>query len=82
MNGIVCDKCGNASNEPRRPKCERADCPGREVFVHMKRDIAKCFGGQDHEFTGWRDFDDGTGGEQVCQRCGVGAMAWTLRVSP
>lgn len=32
-----------------------------------------------HEFTGWRDFPDGNGGEQICAKCGMGAMAHTLR---
>jgi hypothetical protein len=33
----------------------------------------------DHDFQGWRAFADGNGGEQVCARCGIGAMQWTLR---
>jgi hypothetical protein len=32
----------------------------------------------DHDFKGWREFEDGRGGEQVCTKCGLGAMAWTL----
>ena len=32
-----------------------------------------------HDFQGWRDFPDGNGGEQVCVKCGIGAMAHTLR---
>ncbi len=32
----------------------------------------------DHDFQGWREFDDGCGGETVCTKCGLGAMAWTL----
>ncbi len=35
-----------------------------------------------HDFQGWRQFDDGRGGEQVCRKCGIGAMAWTLRNAP
>lgn len=46
------------------------------------RDIAKCIDGSDHDFQGWRDFPDGSGGEQVCKKCGVGAMAWSMRVGP
>ena len=34
----------------------------------------------EHEFGGWREFEDGRGGEQFCQKCGYGAMAWTLRL--
>ncbi len=32
----------------------------------------------EHEFSGWREFEDGSGGEQFCQRCGMGAMAHTV----
>ncbi|HQF32014.1 MAG TPA: hypothetical protein PLJ34_11275 [Hyphomicrobiales bacterium] len=32
----------------------------------------------EHDFSGWRDFDDGRGGEKVCSRCGMGAMSHTL----
>ncbi len=31
-----------------------------------------------HEFGGWRDFEDGSGGEQFCQKCGLGAMAHSM----
>jgi hypothetical protein len=31
-----------------------------------------------HEWGGWRDFEDGRGGEQVCKKCGLGAMANSL----
>lgn len=34
--------------------------------------------GCEHDFKGWRNFEDGTGGEQVCRHCGLGAMAWSL----
>lgn len=32
----------------------------------------------EHEWGGWREFEDGRGGEQVCKKCGLGAMAHTL----
>lgn len=32
----------------------------------------------DHDFQGWREFEDGLGGEQACTKCGLGAMAHTL----
>jgi hypothetical protein len=54
-----------------------------EVFVHMMRKPELCYGNpltMEHEFTGWRTFDDGRGGEQVCKHCGMGAMEHTLRV--
>ena len=36
----------------------------------------------DHEWGGWRNFEDGNGGEQVCKKCGMGAMAHTLMTGP
>lgn len=33
----------------------------------------------EHEWGGWRTFEDGRGGEQVCKKCGMGAMAHSLR---
>jgi hypothetical protein len=33
----------------------------------------------EHDFQGWREFDDGCGGETVCKRCGMGAMSHSLR---
>lgn len=33
----------------------------------------------EHAFQGWREFEDGRGGETVCIHCGMGAMAWSLR---
>lgn len=36
----------------------------------------------EHDFKGWREFEDGLGGEQVCAKCGVGAMAWSMEFLP
>jgi hypothetical protein len=33
----------------------------------------------DHDFRGYRAFEDGRGGEQVCTKCGMGAMEHSLR---
>lgn len=46
--------------------------------------LTLCMCGQDHskpcnhEWGGWREFDDGRGGEQVCKKCGLGAMTHSL----
>ena len=48
------------------------------LFIHITPKHDAC----DHDFTGWREFWDGNGGEQVCSKCGLGAMAWTLTVGP
>ena len=44
------------------------------VFIHMTPRADAC----EHDFQGWRDFPDGRGGETVCVKCGVGAMAATM----
>ena len=49
-----------------------------KVFFHAKRDPLVCVDGKKHEFAGWRDFEDGRGGETVCKHCGMGAMEHTL----
>ena len=41
--------------------------------------LIQCDAPCEHDFKGWREFDDGCGGETVCTKCGMGAMAWTLR---
>ena len=46
------------------------------TFIHIA--VPKC----DHDFKGWREFDDGLGGERVCTKCGMGAMEHTLRNDP
>lgn len=43
-----------------------------QIFLHV---TPTC----EHDFQGWREFDDGRGGETVCTKCGMGAMAWSLR---
>lgn len=45
------------------------------VLVHV---TPKC----EHQFAGWRDFEDGRGGEQVCSKCDIGAVSASLRDSP
>ena len=54
-----------------------------EVFVHMTRKPELCYADipeMKHVFTGWRMFEDGRGGEQVCKHCGIGAMEYSLRL--
>jgi len=55
-----------------------ADEKTPEIFIKLscKPDACK------HDFTGWRDLcdDEGrvAGGEQVCSKCGMGAMHYSL----
>jgi hypothetical protein len=35
----------------------------------------------EHIFGGWREFEDGRGGEQFCTKCGMGAMSHSMAVS-
>lgn len=51
-----------------------------ELTVAVCRDIEKCTDGGKHDFQGWRSSPDGLGGEQVCKKCGVGAIAWSMRI--
>lgn len=56
-----------------------------EVFFHMTPKPEFCIGNPptaQHEFKGWRMFEDGNGGEQVCKHCGMGAMEYSLRTGP
>ena len=46
-----------------------------EMLFHQMQDNCK------HDWTGQRAFADGNGFEQVCAKCGMGAMQWTLRNS-
>ena len=48
------------------------------IFLHITPDPDAC----DHDFQGWREFADGRGGETVCSKCGMGAMAYSLRTAP
>jgi len=48
-------------------------------LIHIHPNVEKCADGKDHDFEGWEDFEDGSGGEQVCKKCGLGAMEYTLR---
>lgn len=50
----------------------------KQVFFHAKRDPLICPGRDDHEFVGWRAFEDGRGGETVCKHCGIGAMEHSM----
>lgn len=45
-----------------------------EAFFHSLPKAPVC----EHDFQGWRKFEDGRGGERVCTKCGMGAMAHTL----
>lgn len=47
-----------------------------------REEIEACSEGGLHEWAGWREFDDGRGGEQFCQKCKLGAMGHTLTWSP
>ena len=50
--------------------------PLTDVFIHISPKSNTC----DHDFKGWRAFADGNGGEQVCTKCGMGAMAHSLKM--
>lgn len=87
MAGAICTVkgCGHSSNDARPPQCAMTGCPGRETFkpfLHIMPKADDC----DHDFQGWREHKDERGrvmgGEQVCTKCGMGAMAHSLRTGP
>lgn len=85
-----CRKHWFALPKALRDKVWRTYRPGQEVTKTPSRDYlavarevqewiaAKIQSTCDHDFQGWREFDDGCGGERVCAKCGMGAMAHTL----
>lgn len=72
------------TDEYQRAKKAEADAADRRlvdrerVFFHATPSADACA----HDFGGWRNFADGGGGEQVCSKCGMGAMEYTLRCGP
>ena len=54
------------------------DMDAHPLIFHASRDPLICPGHEYHDFAGWREFEDGNGGESVCMNCGVGAMAYSL----
>lgn len=55
------------------------------VRYHMSPHDCYCDcpdGPCEHQFSGWREFAHGRGGEQFCTKCGMGAMAHSMRVRP
>lgn len=67
----VMDRWNKRDGDPVKEEIEDEDKP---IFIHTtpKPDVCQ------HDFQGWREFSDGRGGEQVCTKCGMGAMAHTL----
>lgn len=77
---MICMRTGEPAHVLQR--CERTDCPiparaatWDHLFVHATPKPDAC----DHHFQGWREIDGGLGGEQICTKCGIGAMEYTLR---
>ena len=88
--GEVCGKCLLVSDPGTALKpCNRSDCPqlqrqkrSDEFFASLFMHTMPRSGACDHDFQGWREIDAGRGGEQVCTKCGIGAMEHTLRTGP
>jgi hypothetical protein len=78
MSGWFCPKCMRSDNTPKLPRCDDDACPlgaNKQSFFHMMPKPDAC----SHDFQGWREFEDGRGGERVCTKCGMGAMTYSLR---
>lgn len=59
--------------EPTTGRQYEMQC-GPVVTMHVMPKADAC----DHDFKGWQADADGLGGQQVCAKCGMGAMAYTL----
>ena len=85
MSGAMCQNfpiCMEATNDATIPKCDKPLCPGKRTWSEVFHTTPKpdaC----EHDFQGWRDHKDEQGrvmgGEQVCTKCGMGAMTHSLR---
>lgn len=74
---MTCPTCNDTRKVWNRLLQEHRGCPDCNdagLFIHIQPKVDAC----DHDFKGWREFADGNGGEQVCTKCGMGAMAHTL----
>ena len=87
MSGALCERfpaCSHSTNDATVPKCDKDDCPGRETWASFFHHVSPKPDACDHDFHGWQDHTDEQGriigGEQVCAKCGIGAMAYSLRV--
>lgn len=62
--------------------------PTSELGIEFEANFQKLFFHHahknecDHAWGGWREFDDGRGGEQFCSKCGLGAMSHSMRYLP
>ena len=70
----ACERMGWDRNEVTVRKC----CGGASQECYCACPDGPC----QHEFDGWREFEGGRGGEQVCSRCGMGAMSHSMRTGP
>lgn len=43
---------------------------GELTLIVCRPQVASC----EHDWSGWHNFEDGSGGEAVCAKCGLGAM--------
>lgn len=77
--GMNCQRAEHASDDNSDANPEASPLgEERFFFFHATPAPDTC----KHEWGGWREFDDGRGGEQVCKLCGIGAMAYSLMVGP
>lgn len=57
----------------KRVEARQHEAQDKRIFIHVTP-ISTC----EHVWGGFRQFDDGNGGESFCQKCGLGAMAHSL----
>ncbi len=74
------------SDEALRRITDELCVPMQSLFTTQRRDDCYCDcergGPCEHTFGGWVEFQDGSGGSQVCTRCSMTAMSHSLRTAP
>lgn len=66
--------------------CAKHGWDAKEVHVHASG-AGGCYcacpeGPCQHEFEGWREFEDGNGGSTVCKHCGLDSFSHDIRIMP
>ena len=55
-----------------------AEALGHEFEANLRKLFLQAAPKCEHTFSGWRNFNDNSGGEQFCSKCGMGAMSYSM----
>ena len=68
--------------EERKLPEMRFDETTGNFFIHETTGQEVCKDGKPHQWAGWREFEDGRGGTQICSVCGISAFEHSMRYGP